>query len=102
MERDKSKEKQIENKKRTKRKNNADSWEFARELRNKKFEIMELSDDELQKEYEEVIKHTPTLLLPIDKEVRLYRNEQRRRDELKRQRDSRLLVKILPWCLILF
>ena len=85
VERDKSKEKQIENKKRTKRKNNADSWEFARELRNKKFEIMELSDDELQKEYEEVIKHTPTLLLPIDKEVRLYRNEQRRRDELKRQ-----------------
>ncbi len=77
VERPKNKEKQ--------RKNNADSWEFARELRNKKFEIMELSDDELQKEYEEVIKHTPTLLLPIDKEVRLYRNEQRRRDELKRQ-----------------
>lgn len=75
-------------KKRLKRKHDNDSWEFARELRNKKFEIMELSDDELQKEYEEVIRHTPILLVPVDKEVKLYRNEKRRRDELKRQQEA--------------
>lgn len=91
FEHNKEEEERIENgfkRKREKRKYDSDSWEFARKLRNKKFEIMELSDDELQKEYEEVVKHTPTLLVPVDKEVRLYRNEKRRREELKHQQTA--------------
>ena len=74
--------------KRSKQKYNEDSWETARELRDKKIELSKLNNEELQEKYEEVIKDIPPLYIHTDKEVQVYVNEKNRRKELEIQKKS--------------